>query len=51
MESWPSPVVPRLPGTGLPLRLYDSATQSVRPTTPGPEARMYVCGITPYDAT
>ncbi|MGI9197161.1 MAG: cysteine--1-D-myo-inosityl 2-amino-2-deoxy-alpha-D-glucopyranoside ligase, partial [Candidatus Nanopelagicales bacterium] len=39
------------PGTGLPLRLYDSATQSVRPTTPGPEARMYVCGITPYDAT
>jgi L-cysteine:1D-myo-inositol 2-amino-2-deoxy-alpha-D-glucopyranoside ligase len=33
------------------LRLYDSATGEVRPTTPGPTARMYVCGITPYDAT
>ena len=23
----------------------------MRPTAPGPTARMYVCGITPYDAT
>ena len=29
----------------------DTATGEVRPTAPGPVARMYVCGITPYDAT
>ncbi|MFM7210881.1 MAG: cysteine--1-D-myo-inosityl 2-amino-2-deoxy-alpha-D-glucopyranoside ligase, partial [Actinomycetota bacterium] len=51
MESWASPEVPRLPGTGRPLALFDSATQQVRPTAPGPQARIYVCGITPYDAT
>src|SRR6185312_15122808 len=27
------------------------ATGRVRPTAPGPTATMYVCGITPYDAT
>jgi L-cysteine:1D-myo-inositol 2-amino-2-deoxy-alpha-D-glucopyranoside ligase len=51
MRSWPTTHVPRLPGTGRPLRLYDTATREVRPTAPGPTARMYVCGITPYDAT
>jgi L-cysteine:1D-myo-inositol 2-amino-2-deoxy-alpha-D-glucopyranoside ligase len=45
------PQVPRLPGRGLTLALHDTATGEVRPTTPGPVARMYVCGITPYDAT
>ena len=43
--------MPALPGRGLPLRLYDTATDEVRPTAPGATARMYVCGITPYDAT
>ena len=43
--------MPALPGRGLPLRLYDTATDEVRPTSPGATARMYVCGITPYDAT
>jgi L-cysteine:1D-myo-inositol 2-amino-2-deoxy-alpha-D-glucopyranoside ligase len=33
------------------LRLYDTSTGGVRPTAPGPTARLYVCGITPYDAT
>ncbi|HEY2058218.1 MAG TPA: cysteine--1-D-myo-inosityl 2-amino-2-deoxy-alpha-D-glucopyranoside ligase, partial [Amycolatopsis sp.] len=33
------------------LRLHDTATGQVRPTAPGATARMYVCGITPYDAT
>ena len=33
------------------LQLYDTAAGQVRPTTPGRTARMYVCGITPYDAT
>ncbi len=51
MHSWPAPEVPRLPGRGLPLRLHDTATGEVRATAPGPEARLYVCGITPYDAT
>ncbi|MBU6243747.1 MAG: cysteine--1-D-myo-inosityl 2-amino-2-deoxy-alpha-D-glucopyranoside ligase [Actinomycetales bacterium] len=51
MQSWPRPQVPNLPGQGLPLRLHDTATGEVRPTAPGPVARMYVCGITPYDAT
>jgi len=51
MHSWPAPGVPSLPGHGLPLRLHDTASGEVRPTSPGPEARIYVCGITPYDAT
>ncbi|MCW2890118.1 MAG: cysteine/1-D-myo-inosityl 2-amino-2-deoxy-alpha-D-glucopyranoside ligase [Streptosporangiaceae bacterium] len=56
MQSWPAPEVPPLadtglPGTGLQLHLYDTGTASVRPTDPGATARMYVCGITPYDAT
>jgi L-cysteine:1D-myo-inositol 2-amino-2-deoxy-alpha-D-glucopyranoside ligase len=51
MQSWPSAPVPRLPGTPRPLRLYDTATRQLRPTAPGRTARMYVCGITPYDAT
>lgn len=51
MQSWQQPPVPKLPGRGLPLSLFDTAAQSVRATSPGPVARMYVCGITPYDAT
>src|SRR5690349_7570922 len=51
MQSWPSLTIPSLPGQGPALRLYDTATGSIRETTPGPVARMYVCGITPYDAT
>src|SRR5689334_12488989 len=51
MQSWPSTPVPRVPGTPRPLRLYDTAAREIRPTTPGPTATMYVCGITPYDAT
>ena len=51
MEAWPSPDLPVLPGEGLPLRLFDTALQALVATAPGPTARMYVCGITPYDAT
>ncbi|MCD0450128.1 cysteine--1-D-myo-inosityl 2-amino-2-deoxy-alpha-D-glucopyranoside ligase [Actinocorallia sp. API 0066] len=56
MRSWSAPRVPRLSDLGLAgpgpaLRLYDSATRAVKATAPGPTARMYVCGITPYDAT
>ncbi|REF01011.1 cysteine--1-D-myo-inosityl 2-amino-2-deoxy-alpha-D-glucopyranoside ligase [Thermomonospora umbrina] len=56
MRSWPAPEVPSLPAAGLsestlPLHLNDTGSGAVRPTRPGPTARMYVCGITPYDAT
>ncbi|GAA2265634.1 cysteine--1-D-myo-inosityl 2-amino-2-deoxy-alpha-D-glucopyranoside ligase [Glycomyces scopariae] len=53
MESWTAPHVPALPGHGPALRLHDTATARPRETVdPGAErASMYVCGITPYDAT
>ncbi|MGZ4562546.1 MAG: cysteine--1-D-myo-inosityl 2-amino-2-deoxy-alpha-D-glucopyranoside ligase [Mycobacterium sp.] len=55
MQSWASPPVPVLPGRGPELRLYDTSDRQVRPVTagthPGLKATMYVCGITPYDAT
>ncbi|PBA67553.1 cysteine--1-D-myo-inosityl 2-amino-2-deoxy-alpha-D-glucopyranoside ligase [Mycobacterium avium] len=55
MRSWSSPQVPQLPGRGPELRLYDTSDRQVRPVAagagPGSAATMYVCGITPYDAT
>ncbi|MGH8837270.1 MAG: cysteine--1-D-myo-inosityl 2-amino-2-deoxy-alpha-D-glucopyranoside ligase [Actinomycetes bacterium] len=54
MESWPAASIPKLPGVGRPLHLYDTASRTVvqaGPASPGATARMYVCGITPYDAT
>jgi len=51
MDTWAAVDVPVLDGSGPPLRLHDTATGRVRPTAPGPTATMYVCGITPYDAT
>lgn len=51
MHAWTVADPPILPGAGQGLRLWDTATQQVRPTAPGNPARMYVCGITPYDAT
>jgi L-cysteine:1D-myo-inositol 2-amino-2-deoxy-alpha-D-glucopyranoside ligase len=51
MHTWASVELPRLAGSGPPLRLHDTATARIRPTTPGSTATMYVCGITPYDAT
>ena len=51
MNRWSEPDVPQLPGRGLPVRLFDSSTGALVPTARGRVARMYVCGITPYDAT
>src|SRR6266511_805312 len=48
MDSWSAPDLPSLPGTGRTLAMFDSARQGVSPTA---AASMYVCGITPYDAT
>ena len=53
MQSWPAPEVPRLPaGSSFALRLQDSSTADLVDAMPaGDTARLYVCGITPYDAT
>ena len=52
MRAWTSPVVPRIDlGTADPVRVHDTATGAVVETAPDGGARMYVCGITPYDAT
>ncbi len=48
---WPAPILPHLPGRGPTVRLWDTATGRTAPSTTEPAARMYVCGITPYDAT
>ncbi|QSB06717.1 cysteine--1-D-myo-inosityl 2-amino-2-deoxy-alpha-D-glucopyranoside ligase [Natronoglycomyces albus] len=53
MESWQKPELATLPGHGKPLRLFDTSSQETRnPLEPGQHtATLYVCGITPYDAT
>jgi len=51
MESWAAPELPRLPGPGLQPRVWDTSTSSLQLPVTGREAGMYVCGITPYDAT
>ena len=54
MQSWPAAAVPRLPVPTVPqvLSVHDTARAGridLEPT--GGTARLYVCGITPYDAT
>jgi L-cysteine:1D-myo-inositol 2-amino-2-deoxy-alpha-D-glucopyranoside ligase len=54
MQAWSSRPVPSLPQSSAvpPLQAFDTATQQVVPIGPNTgSARMYVCGITPYDAT
>ena len=51
MHAWPASEVPALPGKGRDLRIHDTATGGPVTLDPGPVARIYVCGITPYDAT
>ncbi|CAM5490676.1 L-cysteine:1D-myo-inositol 2-amino-2-deoxy-alpha-D-glucopyranoside ligase OS=Streptomyces tendae OX=1932 GN=mshC PE=3 SV=1 [Streptomyces tendae] len=51
MHAWPASEVPALPGQGRDLRIHDTATGGPVTLDPGPVARIYVCGITPYDAT
>ncbi|MCK2212392.1 cysteine--1-D-myo-inosityl 2-amino-2-deoxy-alpha-D-glucopyranoside ligase [Actinomadura sp. ATCC 31491] len=51
MHAWPAPDLPRLPGRGPRLKLYDTASGTVRRTRQDQVARMYVCGVTPYDST
>jgi L-cysteine:1D-myo-inositol 2-amino-2-deoxy-alpha-D-glucopyranoside ligase len=52
VRSWSVPEVPALPGRGPRVHLHDTASGGLVPV--GPEsgtATLYVCGITPYDAT
>jgi L-cysteine:1D-myo-inositol 2-amino-2-deoxy-alpha-D-glucopyranoside ligase len=51
MRAWSSPEVPQLPEKGPEVSLHDTATGSRVLTVPTGAARLYVCGITPYDAT
>ena len=54
MRAWTSPAPGNLPegAAGPEVRVLDSPTQQLQASTPsGGTARMYVCGITPYDAT
>ncbi|QIX26712.1 cysteine--1-D-myo-inosityl 2-amino-2-deoxy-alpha-D-glucopyranoside ligase [Nocardioides sp. JQ2195] len=51
MRTWSAPQVPSLPVRGPQVSMHDTSRNAVVPTTPGDEARLYVCGITPYDAT
>jgi len=53
VRAWTHPTVPVVPGPGRGRpRVFDSRTGSI--VTAGPatgDARLYACGITPYDAT
>ncbi len=51
MHAWSAPAVPAVPGTPPQLRLHDTAAGAVVPVTAEGAASLYVCGITPYDAT
>jgi len=51
MRAWSHPVIPSIPGTSDAPRLHDTATDSIVEAKPSDVARLYVCGITPYDAT
>lgn len=51
MLTWPAPQIPQLPGQGGPVRVRDTSTGELVVAAPGPDATLYVCGITPYDAT
>jgi L-cysteine:1D-myo-inositol 2-amino-2-deoxy-alpha-D-glucopyranoside ligase len=53
MRAWESPDVPSLErfGPGPGVSVLNTASGRIEPTDPGDTARLYVCGITPYDAT
>ncbi len=50
MQSWPAPEVPRLPGRGPSGQVRDTASGGLHTLDLTRPVRMYVCGITPYDA-
>ena len=53
MQSWTTPELTPLPASTTPLRLFDTRSGRIAPVTPVEpgHARLYICGITPYDST
>jgi L-cysteine:1D-myo-inositol 2-amino-2-deoxy-alpha-D-glucopyranoside ligase len=51
VKSWSRPEVPRLVGHGEAPRIWDTPSASLVEAKPLAVASIYVCGITPYDAT
>ncbi|MEX1077563.1 MAG: cysteine--1-D-myo-inosityl 2-amino-2-deoxy-alpha-D-glucopyranoside ligase [Homoserinimonas sp.] len=51
MKSWSHPAVPSLPGTAPVPQIHDTSSGALKDAGGHGEASLYVCGITPYDAT
>ena len=51
MQSWPAAPVPSVAGQPPTLRMFDTRARTLVDIEPAEVARLYVCGITPYDAT
>src|SRR4249919_935443 len=51
MRSWSAPEIPTLPVVAPAVRVFDTARGEFVESSPSGPARLYVCGITPYDAT
>jgi len=51
MRAWNPPTNPTLPVTAPAVSLHDTSSGELVTTSPHGPARLYVCGITPYDAT
>jgi L-cysteine:1D-myo-inositol 2-amino-2-deoxy-alpha-D-glucopyranoside ligase len=51
VHSWTGPIVSVIPGAGGVPRIRDGVTGELQPSVVGDTANLYVCGITPYDAT
>ena len=52
MRTWTPPVIPELPGEGTAPKLFNTSTGRLEhPAIQDGRASLYVCGITPYDAT
>ncbi len=51
MHTWPAADVPTIPGHGVLPSVFNTSTSALEQSAPrNGIARMYVCGITPYDA-
>jgi L-cysteine:1D-myo-inositol 2-amino-2-deoxy-alpha-D-glucopyranoside ligase len=51
MQPWREVEVPALNLTATSFQVFDSLSQSLKIASQSKEATLYVCGITPYDAT